>query len=279
MNEITNILFSEHIISLIRAATYVIAGFIIGKLLSSLTRKALASRLGVSQLKMARRIVFWLIMALFIASALRELGFKLTTLLGAAGILSVAFGFASQTSASNFISGLFLMAEKPFSVGDIIKVGETTGEVLSIDMLSVKLRTFDNRYVRIPNETLLKAETTTLTKFPIRRIDLKIGVAYKEDIKKVYDVLQEVAHNNPLCLEEPKPLFIFEGFGESSQDLQFSVWTRRSNFLELKNSIQMEIKQAFDREGIEIPFPHLSIYTGSITEPFPVRIVDTGASS
>jgi small-conductance mechanosensitive channel len=275
MNEMSNILAGEGFIALIRAATYVIAGFIVGKLLSSLTRKTLASRLSAPQLKLALRIVFWLILALFIASALRELGFKLTTLLGAAGILSVAIGFASQTSVSNFISGLFLMAEKPFSVGDLIKVGDTVGEVLAIDLLSVKIRTFDNRYVRIPNETLLKAETTTLTKFPIRRIDLKIGVAYKEDIQKVYDVLHDVAQRNPLCLEEPKPLFIFEGFGESSQDMQFSVWTRRTNYLELKNSIQMEIKQAFDREGIEIPFPHRSIYTGSITEPFPVKVIDS----
>jgi small-conductance mechanosensitive channel len=274
MNEVTDFLASEQTMALIRAAVYVITGIIIGKLLSTLTRRLLGQRLESPQLKLAGRIVFWLILSLFIASALRELGFKLTALLGAAGILSVALGFASQTSASNFISGLFLMAEKPFVAGDLIKVGETTGEVLAVDLLSVKIRTFDNRYVRIPNETLLKAQTTTLTKFPIRRIDLKIGVAYKEDIKKVYDVLLEVADHNPLCLEEPKPLFIFEGFGDSSQDLQFSVWTRRSNFLELKNSIQMEIKRAFDRERIEIPFPHRSIYTGSVTEPFPVRIVD-----
>jgi small-conductance mechanosensitive channel len=274
MNEVTGFLAGEQLMTLIRAAVYVIAGIIIGKLLSNLTRKALASRMEAPQLKLTRRFVFWLILFLFIASALRELGFQLTTLLGAAGILSVAFGFASQTSASNFISGLFLMAEKPFSVGDLIKVGDTTGEVLAVDLLSVKIRTFDNRYVRIPNETLLKAETTTLTKFPIRRIDLKIGVAYKEDIKKVYEVLLDVADHNPLCLEEPRPLFIFEGFGDSSQDLQFSVWTRLTNFLDLKNSIQMEIKQAFDREGVEIPFPHRSIYTGSVTEPFPVRVVD-----
>lgn len=273
MDEITNIIAGGQILSLLRACIYIIAGYFIAKLLGTLTRKALASRLDAAQLQMVRRIVFWVIMSLFITSALRELGFKLTTMLGAAGILSVAIGFASQTSASNFISGLFLMAEKPFSVGDIIMINNTTGEVLSIDMLSVKLRTFDNRYVRIPNESLLKSETTTLTKFPIRRIDLKVGVAYKEDIQKVYDVLFAVAHRNPLCLEEPKPVFIFQGFGESSQDLQFSVWVQRSNFLELKNSIQIEIKQAFDKEGIEIPFPHRSIYTGSVTEPFPVVVV------
>jgi len=172
------------------------------------------------------------------------------------------------------ISGLFLIAERPFAIGDIIKVGDRTGEVLSIDLLSVKMRTFDNLYVRLPNESMIKSEVINLTKFPIRRIDLQIGVAYKENIAKVRDVLFRVADKNPLCLEEPIPLFIFQGFGDSSLNIQFSVWVKRENYLNLRNSIQEEIKVAFDEEDIEIPFPHRTIYAGSVTEPFPVRIVD-----
>jgi small-conductance mechanosensitive channel len=211
-------------------------------------------------------------LALFVASALRELGFSLGVLLGAAGVLSVAIGFASQTSASNLISGLFLIGERPFGAGDVIKVGDTTGEVLSVDLLSVKLRTFDNLFVRIPNETLIKSEVTTLTRFPIRRFDLMVGVAYKEDIERVRAVLMEVAERNALCLDEPKPLFIFNGFGDSSLNIQFSVWAKRENFLDLRNSMQIEIKKAFDAEDIEIPFPHVTLYTGSVTDPFPVRL-------
>lgn len=171
-------------------------------------------------------------------------------------------------------SGLFLVAERPFSAGDIIRVGTTTGEVLSVDLLAVKLRTFDNLFVRIPNESLIKSEVTTLTRFPIRRLDVLVGVAYKEDLNKVRSVLDEVAYTNPLCLEEPKPLYIFQGFGESSLDIQFSVWAKRENFLDLRNSIYQEIKSAFDEHGIEIPFPHRTLYTGSVTTPFPIQSVD-----
>jgi small-conductance mechanosensitive channel len=142
---------------------------------------------------------------LFIASAMREMGFSLAVIMGAAGVLTVAIGFASQTTASNLISGLFLIGERSFEIGDIIKVGNTTGEVLSIDALSVKLRTFDNLFVRIPNETLIKSEVTTLSRFPIRRLDLQLGVAYKEDIEQVRKVLMAVADSNPLCLDEPSP--------------------------------------------------------------------------
>ncbi len=274
METLWEYLSDERAWSLLRALLLVVFGFVFARIASVLAGRVLGTRLTGSQLLLVRRIAFYLLLAIFITSALRELGFSLATLLGAAGIFSVALGFASQTSASNFVSGLFLMVEKPFGIGDVIKVGNTTGEVLSIDLLSVKLRTFDNLYVRIPNESILKGESTTLTRFPVRRADLLVGIAYKEDINRVRDILMQVADLNPLCLEEPRPLFIFQGFGDSSLNLQFSVWAKRENFLDLKNSIQVEIKQAFDEAGIEIPFPHRSLYTGSVTEPFPVVVVE-----
>lgn len=273
METLWQYLTDERAWSLLRASLLVVVGFVVARLISTLVSRILSARLTAPQVMLMRRIAFYLILAIFITSAMRELGFSLATLLGAAGIFSVALGFASQTSASNFVSGLFLMVEKPFGIGDVIRVGTTTGEVLSIDLLSVKLRTFDNLYVRIPNESILKSESTTLTRFPIRRADLMIGVAYKEDIDRVRDLLMQVAERNPLCLEEPKPLFIFQGFGDSALNLQFSVWAKREHFLDLKNSIQIEIKQAFDSASIEIPFPHRTLYTGSITEPFPVTVV------
>lgn len=271
--DIVNFLSSEKIWSVVRAIILVTVGAIVAKLVSSTLTKTVGEKMDNHRAMLLKRGSYYLILLLFLVSALRELGFNLSVLLGAAGVFTVAIGFASQTSASNLISGLFLMAERSFTIGDVIRVGTTTGEVLAIDLLSVKLRTFDNLFVRIPNETLIKSEVTTLTRFPIRRLDIMVGVAYKEDLKKVRTVLGEVADKNPLCLEEPKPLYIFQGFGESSLDIQYSVWAKREKFLELKNSIHEEIKNAFDEQGIEIPFPHRSIYTGSATEPFPIQTV------
>jgi small-conductance mechanosensitive channel len=184
----------------------------------------------------------------------------MSLLLSAAGILTVAIGFASQTSASNIISGLFLIGEKPFEIGEVIKIGDTTGEVISIDLLSVKLRTFDNLYVRIANENLIKSEITNLNRFPLRRVDLVLGLDYSQDLKQALEVLSLVAAHNPLCFEEPKPLFIFKGFSDSSVDLQFSVWARQENFLEVKNALHIEIKEAFDERGIPFPFPQRTVH-------------------
>ena len=277
-NDIINFLSSEKLWAITRAIVVVIIGLVIAKLASSGITSIASKKIDSHRAMVLKRGSYYLILILFLVTALHQLGFNLSVLLGAAGIFSVAIGFASQTSASNLISGLFLVAERPFTVGDVIRVGTTTGEVLSIDPLSVKLRTFDNLFVRIPNESLIKSEVTTLTRFPIRRADLLVGVAYKEDLKKVRAILEEVADKNPLCLEEPKPRYIFQGFGASSLDIQFSVWAKRENFLDLKNSIYDEIKTAFDEQGIEIPFPHVSLYTGSITEPFPIKTTDDQSS-
>lgn len=273
MTEWINSLNAEWFMSALEALIYFIVGLILAKMASRAVRQWSKNRFDTHQQLLMARVASYLILLVFVVMGLNAIGFNLGVLIGAAGVLSVAIGFASQTSASNIISGLFLVAERPFSVGDLIKVGETTGEVLSIDLLSVKLRTFDNLFVRIPNETLIKSEVTTLTRFPIRRIDLSIAVALKEDIKAVRKVLEKVAEANPLCLDEPKPKFVFLGFGDSSLNMQFSVWVKRESFIELKNSIHEEIKEAFDTESIEIPFPHRSLYTGSVTEPFPIRLV------
>ena len=255
-----------------RASAFMIMGLIAARLVSSSAARIAAGKLDRHQIMILRKITSYAIILLFFVSALNELGFSLSVLLGAAGILTVAIGFASQTSASNLISGLFLIGERPFSEGDVIKVGATTGEIIAIDLLSVKIRTFDNLFVRIPNETILKSEVTTLTKYPIRRIDINIGVAYKEDLRKVREVLMAVADTNPTCLDEPPPLFISTGYGNSSMDILFCAWARRENFLETRNALYAEIKEAFDCNGIEIPFPHLSLYTGDATKPLPIEL-------
>ncbi|NNL86799.1 MAG: mechanosensitive ion channel family protein [Myxococcales bacterium] len=258
----------------IRALALIVIGVVVVRLLRRGLHRLVGGEIGPHRELLLRRGLTYLIFALFATGALHQLGFDLTVLLGAAGVLGVAIGFASQTSAANLVSGLFLIAEHPFGVGDTIRVGGTTGEVISLDLLSAKLRTFDNLLVRIPNEMLIKSEITNLTRFAIRRLDIQLGVAYKENVERVRAVLFEVADRNPLSLEEPTPLFIFTGYGDSALQIQFSVWAARANFLELRNSIHHEIKEAFDNEGIEIPFPHRSLYSGSETTAFPVRIVE-----
>ncbi len=212
-------------------------------------------------------------------AVLHELGFSLGPLLGAAGIVGIAIGFASQTTISNIISGIFLITEQPFVVDDVIQVGDIVGQVLSIDVLSIKIRTFDNKLVRIPNESLLKGTVTNITFFPVRRLDITIGIVYKEKIERVRQVLLDLALKNPLCLNEPEPMVRCDGFGTSSVNLTFAIWVEKADFLALRNKMYEDIKNKFEAEGIEIAIPHLSIHTGSTTRPFPVQVISPETSN
>ncbi len=258
---------------MLRGALILLVGLPLASALARVTQRYVEGRVDRQRGMIAHRLLRYGLSALVLVTALRHFGFDLSVLVGAAGVMTVAVGFASQTSASNLISGFFLMAEQPFVAGDIIKVGTTTGEVVSIDSLSVKLRTYDNLLVRIPNENLLKSELTNLTHFAIRRVDIPIRVAYREDVPRVRSILARVAEANPLCLVEPKPLFVFLGFGESALELRFSVWVAKENYVVVQTAIYEAIGSAFDAAGIEIPVQHRTLYAGSAAQPFPVRVV------
>ena len=173
---------TERILSLVQAGATLILGFVVARLAARGIGKALQKRVNPQHTMLAKRLSFYGVMGLVLISFLGQLGVDLSVLLGAAGILTIAIGFASQTSASNLVSGLFLMAEQPFVVDVWIQIDDVVGTVLAIDLLAVRIRLFDNTMVRIPNESIIKSRLTNLTRFPIRRADINVGVAYKEDV-------------------------------------------------------------------------------------------------
>ena len=264
----------ERILAFFRALLLLVVGWFFARGVAAAAVRVVRGRIEPQQALLIRRAVYYPLVLLFLAAALHQVGFNLSVLLGAAGVLTVALGFASQTSASNVISGLFLMIEQPFKIGDAVQIGGTTGEVLSIDLLSVKLRMYNNTYVRVPNESVIKSEVRTLTRFPIRRVDMKIGVSYVEDLERVRRVLLELVERNPLGLEQPAPQIFLLEFGDSSVNLQYSVWAKKESYGALKNSLMEEVKLAFDAEDIEIPFPQVALSSAKAGAPIPVRLVD-----
>jgi len=272
LNFVKEWLTSDRISMLLRVGVIIIIGFPLVNMISNLLSRAAKKKYTPQTEMIVKKIVLYIGFGIIFVSLLNEIGFQLSAILGALGIFGVAIGFASQTSVSNIISGIFLISERPFEIGDVVQIGSTVGMVLSIDLLSVKIRTFDNRFVRIPNEAIIKSETINLTRFPIRRMDLNIGVAYKENVAKVVSVLKDLAANNPYCLEEPEPMIYLDDFGDSALMIRYSLWFEKSDIINLKKTIMIAIKERFDAEGIEIPFPHISVYSGEASKPFPVNI-------
>lgn len=243
----------------LRAILLLGLGFFVAKIISSSISKAISSRVTAQHSMLLRRIVFYSIFLLFFASAVQELGFHISALLGATGILTVAIGIASQASMSNVVSGVFIIGEKPFQIGDTIKVNDLQGEIISIDFLSVKIRTSENTMVRIPNEVLIKTPVINISYFPVRRIDLIMSVAYKSDLEKVKKLLFDIAKKNQFCLSDPKPSFYILGFADSVINIQFSVWGKKENYYDLKNSFFADIQNYFIAENIDTNKDPLSI--------------------
>jgi len=240
------------------------AGFFLLRFLSALLNRVTRKYLSQQYSMLLRKAIQYTGAVIVLFIILSVLGLKITALLGAAGIVGIAVGFAAQTSMSNLISGLFLISEKPFQIGDVIRVGDKTGVILSIDLLSVKIKTFDNQYIRIPNSVLLNTELTNVTRFPIRRLDIKFSVAYQTDVTRLRRVLLEVAASNPHCLDEPEPLIVFTDFGDSGLQFLFGVWFHKPDYLELKNSLMQQIKESFEAEGILFAYPARVLYPAAL---------------
>lgn len=261
------------------AIIFAVAGFLIARIISNTFAATIGARLNLHQKLIWRRGIFYFIFMLFLIASLREAGFKLSVFLGAAGILTVALGFASQTSASNLISGLFLIGEGSFEVGDTIQLtlirGHVIeGKVLSIDLLSVKLLTLDNTFIRVPNEQLIRVPVFNLTRFPIRRIPITLFINFHEDIGKVRQVLIDVADNYSLVLDEPRPNVTVTAFRESSIEINFNVWTLQSNYIQVHDEMQERIRNGFIENGIEIPIPKMSLVEKDQSINLPITYED-----
>ena len=266
----TNINF-ERLSEIVVAIILAFIGFVIARLVSNAFIRTIGNRFNAHQRLLWRRGIFYFIFLLFIMTSLREAGFKLSVFLGAAGILTVALGFASQTSATNLISGLFLIGEGSFEVGDTIQItlirGQTIeGQVISIDLLSVKLLTLDNVYIRLPIEQLIRTPVMNLSKYPIRRIPITLAINFHEDIIKVRQVLLEVAAKYPLVMDDPKATVTVTAFRESSIELLFAVWCRQENALKVRDEMQERVRNGFLENQIEIPVPKM----GLIDRPIPL---------
>lgn len=256
---ITNFITPERVSLFIRVGLILLIGIPLVRFIRAISRKLFKDRLSPQSEQLVVRSIYYVSVVILLMTVLNEFGFKLSALLGAAGVFGLAIGFASQTSISNIISGIFLISEKPFGIGDAVDIGGTIGIVESIDLLSLKLKTFDNRFVRVPNETMIKSEVINITRFPTRRANITVTVSYKEDLRKVISVLQEIAANEPLALKDPEPWIAVDKFGDSGIDIAYGVWAPTPDVITMKTALMITIKERFDRDNIEIPYPHLTL--------------------
>ncbi|HTO70999.1 MAG TPA: mechanosensitive ion channel domain-containing protein [Myxococcota bacterium] len=177
-----------------------------------------------------------------------------------AGALGVGIGFGLQNVVNNFVSGLILLFERPVQTGDIIQMGDLSGEVKRIGIRSSTVRTFDGADVILPNASLISDRVVNWTfSDRTRRIELPIGVAYGSDPDKVLAILLETAKARSDVLSLPEPVALFSAFGSSSLDFTLRVWCRFELAPDVKSALGVAVLDALTRAGIEIPLPQHDI--------------------
>lgn len=199
-------------------------------------------------------------------AGLSLLGFDLTNLALVFGALGVGIGFGLQNVVNNFVSGLILLFERPVRVGDVVVLGEELGTVQKIGLRSTVILTFNGAELIVPNGDLIAEKVTnwTLTT-PRARLVLPVGTAYGNDPARVIEVLEEVGRAYPLALEEPPPMAIFTGFGESSLDFELRVWLGAfEQLLQARSEVAAAVVARFSEEGIAIPFPQRDLHLRSV---------------
>lgn len=178
-----------------------------------------------------------------------------------AGALGVGIGFGLQNIVHNFISGLIMIYERPLQVGDTIEVENLLGTVNRIGIRSSNVRTFDGAEVVVPNGNLVSNQLINWTLSDnIRRVEVKVGAAYGTDPNLVISLLSKAAHANPNVLNEPLPMALFEGFGESSLDFRLLFWVPYELGLTTKSEVALAVYNIFKENNIVIPFPQMDVY-------------------
>lgn len=212
------------------------------------------------------RVVHYLIMIIAIVVSLTTVGINLSALTVFAGIISVGIGFGLQNIASNFISGIILLFERPIKVGDRVIIDNITGDVEKINMRATIIKTIYNEHIIVPNSYFLEEKVINRSfSDPRIRIVVPIGVAYGSDVEKVRELLLAAAMEehqvSPVVLMKPEPFVNFAGFGDSALNFELLLWIEDPNQLVLiKSNLNFRINRIFIENNIDVPYPQMDLH-------------------
>ena len=193
-------------------------------------------------------------------SVVAFLGIPTTSFVAIIGSVGLAIGLSLQGSLANFAGGFLILMLKPFKSGDFITGAGHSGTVQEIQIFYTRLLTPDNKLIIVPNAQLSNDSIINFSSSDTRRLDLQLGVGYTQDIDKVKEVIQSVLSCHPSILKDPEPFIRLAEWADSSINFTVRVWVRKEDFWATHFDLLEEMKKAFDKENIEIPFPKMDVY-------------------
>ena len=215
-----------------------------------------------------KKLIHYALLLFGIMMAISLIGLNLTSLAFLTGALGIGVGFGLQNIVNNFVSGLMLLFERPFKVGDMVVVDNETGTVRKIGLRSTIIETFDRSELIVPNSLFISGKVTNWTRSnQIARVRITVGVAYGSDIEQVLSLLKEAAETDARVLSNPEPTPLFLNFGDSALEFELHFWIADvKDSLSVRSALCQEIASRFQAAGIEIPFPQRDLHLRSIDE-------------
>lgn len=246
---------------------------IVARAVRGLVNRGLRRATQLSQLlkEFLLKTVFWLTFAVGFMIVLGMFGVNITPLFAVLGGASFIIAFAMQETLGNLASGLMIMINKPFDVGDLVDTNGILGTVEAVSIVSTTVRTFDNQVIILPNSSVWGSVITNVTVSPTRRVDLVFGIGYGDDMDKATAILERLVSEHELILDDPKPNIRVHELGDSSVNFIVRPWTKTEDYWTVYWDLTRSVKAAFDAEGVSIPFPQrdVHVYTERESEQDP----------
>jgi small conductance mechanosensitive channel len=205
-------------------------------------------------------LVYILILAGTVLAALGHVGVETASFIAIIGAAGFAIGFALQGSLANFAAGVLILVFRPFKVGDFIDVAGVAGSVKEIHLFTTVLATPDNIKIMVPNGQIYGNTIKNITAYDTRRCDLLIGIAYGSSIQKAEEIVESLIKQDERILTDPEPMIAVAELADSSVNLHVRPWVATTDYWAVRFDLTRKIKEAFDANGIEIPFPQRVVH-------------------
>ncbi len=238
-----------------------IVGWAITKLIvKGMKRYLTKARTDELLVRFATTVANVVLLLIVVIAALSSLGINTTSLVALIGAAGLAVGLALQDSLKNFASGVMLMLQRPFTIGDLVEAAGATGLVEEVSLFTSILHTPDNRKVIVPNGEIYSGVITNYSAYATRRVDMVFGIAYEDDIRKARHIIQEVLETDERVLKQPDPIIAVGELGDSSVNFYVQPWVKTKDYLGVKYDVTEKIKAEFDANGISIPYPQMDVH-------------------
>ena len=250
-----------HMMDIAGAFAVLIIGLVLAGIISRWVERAMtrSSRFEPTVANFLSSVVKYALWALVLVTVLAQFGVETTSILAALGGMALAVGLALQGTLSNVASGVMILVQKPFKVGEAISAGSVTGTVQQIGLFTTELKQFDGLFVMVPNSELWNQAIVNFTRHATRRLELVVGIGYGDSMDQARRELLALAEADDRVLEDPAPVTFVNSLDDSSVGIGMRVWCKTPDYLGLSWDLTEAAKARFDETGISIPFPQREI--------------------